>query len=203
LGPATPRLLDALLPLDLTSLFITMSNLYFWVWTILALLQTISGMSVARKQRQHPLLLTTTLNDLRPTRIILSITVKDSDKEQFVGIPLRQRISAGTVDFTVSTETGVDFKSWIGTEISRKLKAAKIVSLVNLDEQAASLEQLRRITCRVLPSFTLEERRNYGSLGANEPGWPWFSWADENVEFEESSSRWFLAGREIESFECR
>lgn len=33
--------------------------------------------------------------------------------------------------------------------------------------------------------------------------WPWFSMMDERIQLDSEESRWFLAGRSVEYYECR
>jgi hypothetical protein len=73
---------------------------------------------------------------------------------------------------------------------------------MNQRKQSVSLEDLRRIKCRVLPKLSTEEKAAYHSNGL-EKVWPWFKVEHETVQFEDASSRWFLAGRAVESYECR
>jgi hypothetical protein len=65
-----------------------------------------------------------------------------------------------------------------------------------------SLKELNQVMCRVIPRLSVEERAALKAKGI-EKAWPWFKLRDETVFFQQSSSRWFLAGRTIESYECR
>jgi hypothetical protein len=78
----------------------------------------------------------------------------------------------------------------------------KIEALVNEEGRSASLEELSEIMCRVVPSLSMEEQAAVNASGL-EKAWPWFKIGDETVQFTQSSSRWFLAGRTIQSYECR
>ncbi|KAF2176330.1 hypothetical protein K469DRAFT_700046 [Zopfia rhizophila CBS 207.26] len=90
----------------------------------------------------------------------------------------------------------------LGADLPHRLKSVKIAALMDGHRQAATLEQLNGIICRVLPIFSPEERGRFRSLNEGRE-WPWFTLEDGTVQFEQPSSRWFLAGREIESYECR
>jgi hypothetical protein len=68
--------------------------------------------------------------------------------------------------------------------------------------QSASLEELDRVMCRVVPVLSAEERAAL-VLGSIKKSWPWFKLEEEKVSLEQASSRWFLAGRAIANYECR
>jgi hypothetical protein len=72
---------------------------------------------------------------------------------------------------------------------------------MNQRKQSVSLEDLSRIKCRVIPKLSAEEKAAHHSSGL-EKVWPWFKITDETVQFKAASSRWFLAGRAVESYEC-
>jgi hypothetical protein len=78
-----------------------------------------------------------------------------------------------------------------------------VIALAGSSQNSASSEQLDNIICRVRAVFSQEERAGFQLLSMHEPSWPWFKLEDGIVDFEDPTSRWFLAGREIESFECR
>jgi len=67
---------------------------------------------------------------------------------------------------------------------------------------SVSRARLERTICRVTPSISTEEREAL-DVSMEPKALPWFAVRDGVVEFESSGSRWFLAGREIESYECR
>lgn len=68
--------------------------------------------------------------------------------------------------------------------------------------RTVSLEELSQVMCRVVPRLSVEEQAAVNASGV-EKAWPWFKVGDETISFEQSSSRWFLAGRAIQSYECR
>jgi hypothetical protein len=73
---------------------------------------------------------------------------------------------------------------------------------MNQQGHSVSLEELSQVMCRVIPRLSAEEKAALNSTGL-ERVWPWFKVRDETIIFTKSSSRWFLAGRAIESYECR
>jgi hypothetical protein len=73
---------------------------------------------------------------------------------------------------------------------------------MNQRGQSVSLEELSHIICRVVPKLSVEEKAAF-HLSGLEKVWPWFKVSDGTVFFQKPSSRWFLAGRAIESYECR
>lgn len=78
-----------------------------------------------------------------------------------------------------------------------------IVSALDLNTgEAGSVEDLARIRCRITPDFSLEEKRALGATGRQMDVWPTFGAQDGIVNLDRSESRWFLAGRRIESVEC-
>ena len=88
-----------------------------------------------------------------------------------------------------------------GISLPHHPNTVKVVALVNEKGQGAPLEELRRVMCKVEPKFSEEEKAMYVS-GMEEKVWPWFSIEDGTIRFENEASRWFLAGRSIESYEC-
>lgn len=77
-----------------------------------------------------------------------------------------------------------------------------IATVVNLKGTVVSMKDLGRIMCRVMPMFSYEERAAMASADV-EKVWPWFSIRDEAVLFQKASSRWYLGGRAVASYECR
>jgi len=74
--------------------------------------------------------------------------------------------------------------------------------MTNDQGQSASLEELDKTMCKMVPRLSKEDRAAL-DLASHEKSWPWFKLRDEIVPLEQDSSRWFLGGREIESYECR
>jgi hypothetical protein len=64
------------------------------------------------------------------------------------------------------------------------------------------MEELQRVMCQITPRFSAQEREAL-ELSGQEKVWPWFRFKDQAISFKQSSSRWFLAGRAIASYECR
>ncbi|KAF2788751.1 hypothetical protein K505DRAFT_254804 [Melanomma pulvis-pyrius CBS 109.77] len=157
-------------------------RLYLNYLLLFSFCHTIFALSINREHTQKPMSHISKPISSRPTSVILAITVTDNDIERYIEIPLGQR---------TLPDAG----------LPRHLKSAKIVALVNADRQAAPLEKLDRTICRVVPVPSMEEKS--GLLRELEKDWLWFMLADEEVHFEQSSSRWFLAGREIGNYECR
>ncbi|ORY15805.1 hypothetical protein BCR34DRAFT_152758 [Clohesyomyces aquaticus] len=118
----------------------------------------------------------------RATSIILEMTESNGDAT-FVEIPLRERITPGA--------------------LFRRLKSVKIVALVDVQEQAVALEELTKVVCRVVPVFSREEKSVNTATESAQRIWPSITAEDGTVRFDIYSSRWFLAGREIQSLECR
>jgi hypothetical protein len=65
-----------------------------------------------------------------------------------------------------------------------------------------SWEKLDNIVCQAIPRLSVEEKAAVES-GMQNKVWPWFDTHDGAILFEDSTSRWFLAGRAVESYECR
>jgi hypothetical protein len=74
--------------------------------------------------------------------------------------------------------------------------------MMNEQGQSVSLEELDDVMCRVTPRLSPVERAELDSTGLEKAS-PWFKLKDETILFERSSSRWFLAGKAIASYECR
>lgn len=77
----------------------------------------------------------------------------------------------------------------------------KIETAVNAFGRARDLADFDDIACRVVPMLGSEEKAAWDISGV-EKVWPWFGARDDIVSFELSSSHWFLAGREVASYEC-
>lgn len=71
---------------------------------------------------------------------------------------------------------------------------------MNEQRQSAPLEELGLIMCRIMPRDAVEEEVSSTSRNRE---WPWFRAKDGAVQFQQASSVWFLADRDIESYECR
>jgi hypothetical protein len=90
----------------------------------------------------------------------------------------------------------------LGVDFSRHLKNIRIVAAITEQGQSTSLEELNTIICQVTSEISVEERAA-AEAGIKSKVWPWFTVKDGRVRFEDASSRWFLGGRAIESYECR
>lgn len=79
----------------------------------------------------------------------------------------------------------------------------KIVSVLDMSTASSgSLEELSRVRCRIAPQFSVEEDSAAAAAGVELGVWPAFGAEDGVVILDRSESRWFLAGRAIESVEC-
>ncbi|KAH7138342.1 hypothetical protein B0J11DRAFT_13043 [Dendryphion nanum] len=147
----------------------------------------VGALSIYRDSMQKPL---ASPSDITPstisqaTSVILGFTSFDCHDERYVEISLRERFVSGA-------------------NFPARLKAAKIVAVVDVQRRAIPLEHFDHVRCIVTPVFSVGERAQFGSTGIEEPVWPSFALRDGTVHFDISTSRWFLAGREIDSFECR
>ncbi|KAF2201891.1 hypothetical protein GQ43DRAFT_18153 [Delitschia confertaspora ATCC 74209] len=121
----------------------------------------------------------------RPVAVVLSMTASGQEGKIYMELPLRQRVPPDA-------------------NLPRHLKSAKIVALLNKDQELLPFEQLNRIICRIHPVVSQQERATFPKNADRD--WvssPWFTVEDGVVRFEEPGSRWFLVGREVESYECR
>jgi hypothetical protein len=82
------------------------------------------------------------------------------------------------------------------------LDSIMIEGVVNQQGQPIPLKELDGIMCQVVPRLSIEEKAAL-ELSGKQKVWPWFRVRDETVFLRRSSSRWFLAGRAIASYECR
>jgi hypothetical protein len=89
-----------------------------------------------------------------------------------------------------------------GIELPADPESIMIEAAVNQHGQSIPLAELDSITCQVVPRLSVEEKAALYSSG-NDKVWPWFRVRDGTVYFKRSSSRWFLAGRAIASYECQ
>ncbi|KAH3941430.1 hypothetical protein HBI70_081930 [Parastagonospora nodorum] len=115
--------------------------------------------------------------------VILAYTSDGTDRVQHAELPLQQQISSG-----------VDLPAHPGS--------IRIETMLNDKGGFVSLEELDQVMCRVIPRLSMEEKASLEAVGMGK-AWPWFKIRDETVSFKKSSSRWFLAGRSIQSYECR
>ncbi|KAH8727114.1 hypothetical protein GQ44DRAFT_127943 [Phaeosphaeriaceae sp. PMI808] len=150
----------------------------------LSMWHTILALSIPQHHTQQPLLPEQHLAKLRSTtNVILAFTGSGSHKVQHIEVPLKKQI-----------HTGLNLPAY--------LDEIKIEAVVNKQGQSASLEELGHVMCRVVPRLSAEEKAAFLPSGL-EKVIPWFRVRDETVLFQRSSSRWFLGGRAIESYECR
>jgi hypothetical protein len=89
-----------------------------------------------------------------------------------------------------------------GVDLPAQPRTVRIEAAMDQRGQSVSLEELSQIICRVVPRLSVEEKAALHASGL-EKVWPWFKVSDGTVLFQRPSSRWFLAGRVIESYECR
>jgi len=89
-----------------------------------------------------------------------------------------------------------------GVDLPAHPDSIRIETMLNDKGGFVSLEALDQVMCRVIPRLSTEEKASLEAAGM-EKAWPWFKVRDETVSFSKSSSRWFLAGRSIKSYECR
>ena len=83
------------------------------------------------------------------------------------------------------------------------VSSIKIVSVLDMETAAStSLEELDRVRCRVAPQFGFEEERAASAAGVELGKWPAFGAEEGVVMLDRSESRWYLAGRAVESVEC-
>lgn len=87
-------------------------------------------------------------------------------------------------------------------DIPAEPETLRIVTVVNREGGFISLEELSQVMCRVTPALSVEEEAAL-KLSGQEKLFPWFRIDNETAFLERQSSRWFLAGRSIESYECR
>jgi hypothetical protein len=66
----------------------------------------------------------------------------------------------------------------------------------------ASQARLERTICKITPNISAEKRQIV-DLGIKLMVLPQFAVIDRVVRFGDSSPRWYLGGRVIESYECR
>jgi hypothetical protein len=82
------------------------------------------------------------------------------------------------------------------------LSTLKIETAVNAFGRARDLVDFDDIACRVVPMLDSEDKAAWDISGV-EKVWPWLGARDATVSFELSSSRWYLGGREVASYECQ
>jgi hypothetical protein len=82
------------------------------------------------------------------------------------------------------------------------LDTMRIVAAITEQGQSTSLEKLDTIICQVTPEISVKERAAT-EAGMESKVWPGFSVKDGRVRLDDASSRWFLGGRAVESYECR
>ncbi|KAF2827339.1 hypothetical protein CC86DRAFT_405473 [Ophiobolus disseminans] len=159
-----------------------MSFLFFlWSWT---LCQPILALSIPRYDAQSPM-----LNEPHPAirpnlaSVILGFSASGSDEVEHVQIPLQKQ--------TLS-----------GADLPTHPEMIRIEAMVNQQGQSVSLETLDLVMCRVVLELSAEEKAALELMGSQKV-LPWFRLKDGAVLLEESSSRWFLAGRSIATYECR
>jgi hypothetical protein len=90
----------------------------------------------------------------------------------------------------------------LGIKLPADPESIMIEAAVDQQGQSIPLAELDSIMCQVVPRLSVEEKAAL-DLSGEVKVWPWFRARDETVSFKRSSSRWFLAGRAIASYECR
>ncbi|KAF2730260.1 hypothetical protein EJ04DRAFT_48839 [Polyplosphaeria fusca] len=169
---------------------------------LLCSLHCASALSLDRSQQ--PLLSTTQRVPNHAAAVLLDIVEAEAENERYVELPLRERVLSGAPSATRMWISQCAVLTWeAGAQLPRLPKYVRIVGLLDTQRQSSSLDQLSRTICRVYPAFSREEQATFRSMGEPDLSWPWFTVEDGAVLFQETSSRWFLAGREIESYECR
>jgi hypothetical protein len=134
------------------------------------------------------------------SRVILAFTESGSARVQHMEIPLQKQTFSGTQ--YVQTASQRELTQCLGVDLPPHPGTVKIEAVVNRQGHSVSLEELGQVMCRVVPKLSAEERVALDLVGM-EKAWPWFKVRDETISFERASSRWFLAGRVVASYECR
>jgi hypothetical protein len=166
-------------------------------WATLAL-------SLPQDAQQQPLLLDQQRNKIQPhaMRVMLEFTESGNSMERRFEIPLRTRISSGVLLHAKKDPNTLLLMICLDVDLPRHLNIIRIVAAVTEQGQSTSLEELDAIICQVTPEISVEEKV-IAEAGIESKVWPWFTITDGRVRFEDASSRWFLGGRTIESYECR
>ncbi|OCL08427.1 hypothetical protein AOQ84DRAFT_376778 [Glonium stellatum] len=119
----------------------------------------------------------------------LYITASGSHEEIYVEIPLHERVSPNAL---------------LG--LPRHPQSARLADLLESGAQVSNRRRIERTICLIHPVISPEERSMRSHLyrtGSDNGDWsPWFMLDDGIVNFEHPANRWFLAGREVESYEC-
>ncbi|KZM27342.1 uncharacterized protein EKO05_0009437 [Ascochyta rabiei] len=142
---------------------------------------------------QVPLLKDSQQHDPKPQGLEVMVAFKRSgdDHEAMWHLPLRQP-QRGSL---------LQGDSWRNAR--KEVNAIGIVAVVDVQTgTSAGLEELAQVRCTVEPVFSEEEVRAAAVSGAELGVWPHFGVEDGMVRFDRSESRWFLAGRSIETVEC-
>jgi hypothetical protein len=132
--------------------------------------------------------------------VILAYTSDGTDRVQHAELPLHQQISSGTT-FRSNALT-LQLMFCVGVDLPAHPDSIRIETMLNDKGGFVSLEELDQVMCRVIPRLSMEEKASLEAAGMGK-AWPWFKIRDETVSFKKSFSRWFLAGRSIQSYECR
>ncbi|KAF1920534.1 hypothetical protein BDU57DRAFT_534299 [Ampelomyces quisqualis] len=158
-------------------------HLQTYLWGVL-LWQPVLSLGIPKISGQSPLL------PVRPqttepsgNSVILAYKESGSDRVRHFEIALRR--------LTLS-----------GVDIPAQPNEIRIASVVNRKGGLAPLEELSKVMCRIVPKLSVEEKTALEFSG-QEKLFPWFRTDDETIFFKRPSSRWFLAGRSIQSYECR
>jgi hypothetical protein len=150
---------------------------------------------------QSPMLLEQGQTTTSTTKsVILAFTEKGSARVQQIEIPLQKRIISGTLHMRIILRSALTYRS--GVDLPAHPGTITIKAVTNRQRHSVSLEELGQVMCRVVPRLSAEERDAL-DLAGMEKAWPWFRIRDETISFERASSRWFLAGRAVASYECR
>ena len=85
----------------------------------------------------------------------------------------------------------------------KSVHSMKMVAVFDMDTATSgSLETLSRVRCGMRPRFSVEEVSAAITSGVGLDVWPSFGVEDGMVVLDRPESRWFLAGRSVESIEC-
>lgn len=85
----------------------------------------------------------------------------------------------------------------------KSIHSIKMVAVLDIDTATSgSLETLSRVRCGIQPNFNVGEVSAAIASGAELGVWPSFGVEDGVVVLDRPESRWFLAGRSVESIEC-
>jgi hypothetical protein len=173
-----------------------LQNLLWTVW----FWQFAASLIIPQHAAQSPMLPKQQTTRPTTTSVILAFTSDNSDRIHRVEVTSQDQTPSGKSNMEYYLRTHLTPGS--GIDLPTHPHTIKIEAAMNQRRQSVSLEDLSQIMCRVISRLSAEEKATYHSSG-REKVWPWFKVGDDTVQFEDTSSRWFLAGRAVESYECR